>query len=112
MEENPPYERSYGRDAWLLVGKATEPGLHLIQATTGEAMLDVPAGAVATTDWGREIVATPAGATTTVRDLVIETGLGGPQLVIDGAWRLPTIGYDPTPVGLSTDGSNFTGSIR
>ena len=94
-----------GRDTWLLVGKATEPGLHLIQATTGQAMLDVPAGAQATEDWGREIVATPAGATTTVRDLIVETGLGGPQLVIDGAWRLPTIGYDPTPVGLSADGS-------
>jgi hypothetical protein len=94
-----------GRDAWLLVGKAAEPGLHLIQATTGEAMLDLPAGAVATEDWGREIVATPAGATTTVRDLIVEAGLSGPQLVIDGAWRLPTIGYDPTPVGLSADGS-------
>jgi hypothetical protein len=100
-----PIPATGGRDAWLLVGKATEPGLHLIQATTGEAMLDLPAGAMATTDWGREIVATPAGATTTVRDLIVETGLGGPQLVIDGAWRLPTIGYDPTPVGLSADGS-------
>ncbi len=100
-----PVQATAGRDAWLLVGKATEPGLHLIQATTGDAMLDLPAGAVATEDWGREIVATPAGATTTVRDLVVEAGLGGPQLVIDGAWRLPTIGYDPTPVGLSADGS-------
>src|SRR6266478_3535715 len=68
-------------------------------------MLDLSAGARATEDWGREIVASPAGATTTVRDLIIETGLGGPQLAIDGAWRLPTIGYDPTPVGLSADGS-------
>lgn len=93
------------RDAWLLVGKAKEPGLHLIQATTGEAMLDLPAGAVATADWGREIVATPAGATTTIRDVIVETALDGPQIVIDGAWRLPTIGYDPTPVGLSADGS-------
>jgi hypothetical protein len=100
-----PVPATGGRDAWLLVGKATEPGLHLIQATTGEAMLDLPAGARATEDWGREIVATPAGATTTVRDLIVETGLDGPQLVIDGAWRLPTIGYDPTPVGLSADGS-------
>jgi hypothetical protein len=100
-----PVQAAAGRDAWLLVGKATEPGLHLIQATTGEAMLDLPTGAVATEDWGREIVATPAGATTTVRDLVVEAGLGGPQLAIDGAWRLPTIGYDPTPVGLSADGS-------
>jgi hypothetical protein len=100
-----PLPATTGRDAWLLVGKAKEPGLHLIQATTGQAMLDLPAGAVAATDWGREIVATPAGPTTTVRDLVIEPGLGGPQLVIDGAWRLPTIGYDPTPVGLSADGA-------
>jgi hypothetical protein len=103
--EASPIPATGGRDASLLVGKATEPGLRLIQATTGETMLDLPAGAVATTDWGREIVATPAGATTTVRDLVIEAGLGGPQLAIDGAWRLPTIGYDPTPVGLSADGS-------
>ena len=103
--EASPIPATGGRDAWLLVGKATEPGLHLIQAATGEAMLDLPAGAVATTDWGREIVATSAGATTTVRDLIVETGIDGPQLVIDGAWRLPTIGYDPTPVGLSADGS-------
>ena len=94
-----------GPDAWLLVGRANEAGLHLIRATTGQAMLDLPAGAVATADWGREIVATPAGATTTVRDVVVDMTLGGPQLVIDGAWRLPTIGYDPTPVGLSADGS-------
>lgn len=100
-----PIPATGAHDAWLLVGKATESGLHLIQATTGDAMLDLPAGAVATADWGREIVATPAGATTTVRDVIVETALDGPQLVIDGAWRLPTIGYDPTPVGLSADGS-------
>ena len=100
-----PVQATAGRDAWLLVGRAREPGLHLIQATTGEAMLDLPTGALANEDWGRDIVATPAEATTTVRDLVVEAGLGGPQLVIDGAWRLPTIGYDPTPVGLSADGS-------
>jgi hypothetical protein len=100
-----PEPATAGRDAWLLVGRATEPGLHLIQATTGDAVFDLPAGALATEDWGREIVATPAGARTTIRDLVVEADLGGPQLVIDGAWRLPTIGYDPTPVGLSADGS-------
>jgi hypothetical protein len=100
-----PIPATGGADAWLLVGRTKEPGLHLIRATTGQAMLDLPAGAVATADWGREITATPDGATTTVRDLVVDTTPGGPQLVIDGAWRLPTIGYDPTPVGLSADGS-------
>jgi len=100
-----PGQATAERDAWLLVGKATEAGLHLIQATTGDAVFDLPAGALATEDWGREIVATAAGATTTIRDLVVEADLGGQQLVIDGAWRLPTIGYDRTPVGLSADGS-------
>ncbi len=51
------------------------------------------------------IVAAPHAATTTVSDVFVQPGLDGPDVVIDGAWRLPTIGYEPTPVGLSADGS-------
>jgi hypothetical protein len=92
-------------DAWLLVGKAKEPGVRVIQASTGESFLDMPSGAAGRPDWGRAIVATAAGAKTIVQDLVVQPGPNGPEIAIDGAWRLPTIGYDPTPVGISADGS-------
>ena len=94
-----------GPDARLLVGKSKEAGVRAIQASTGQSLLNMPAGAAARSDWSRVIVATPSGAKTTVTDVAVQPGLGGPQIAIDGAWQLPTIGYDPTPVGLSADGS-------
>ena len=92
-------------DAWLLVGSDGGPYVRVIQASTGQRFLEMPMGAAAGSDWARAIVASPNGATTTIQDLVVQPGQGGPQISIDGAWRLPTIGYDPTPVGVSTDGS-------
>ena len=92
-------------DAWLMVGKADDWGVRVIQASTGDSLLHLPTGAAARPDWGREIVATAAGPNTIVQDLVVESAFEGPKITIDGAWRLPTIGYDPTPVGLSADGS-------
>jgi len=56
------------------------------------------------------MTATADGDATIVRDSVIEPGLlepglEGPQVRIDGHWRLPTIGLDPIPAGRSLDGS-------
>ncbi len=92
-------------DAWLLVGKKGSDMLEVIRASTQEQMLELPMGVPTGTDWSRMVVATAAVGNTTVRDLTVQPGLGGRQTTVDGAWQLPTIGYDPTPVGLSADGS-------
>jgi hypothetical protein len=92
-------------DAWLLVGKAGQPRVQVMQASTGESHLEMPLGAAARADWLHAIVTSAAGARTNVSDIAVQPGLGGPEVTLDGAWRLPTIGYDPMPVGLSADGS-------
>lgn len=92
-------------DAWLLVGRKGAVGLEVILASTRERIYALPTGSPAREDWGRMIVASPAGGKTVVRDMVVQPGFGGPEMTLDGDWRLPTIGYDPIPVGLSADGS-------
>lgn len=92
-------------NAWLLVGKKGTDGLEVIRASTQEQMIELPMGVPTGADWGRMVVAASAGGKTTVRELTVQPGLGGPQTTVDSGWRLPTIGYDPTPVGLSADGS-------
>lgn len=94
-------------DAWLAVGHKGAVGLEVILASTREKMLDLPTGVPAVNDWGRIFTATAAGGKTTIRDVVVQPGLGGPSVVIDGTWRMPTIGPDPLPVGLSVDGSTL-----
>jgi hypothetical protein len=53
------------------------------------------------------LVATPGERTTRIQDLVVQPGFGGPSQEIDGRWRLPTIGLDPVPVGVSRDRSTI-----
>jgi hypothetical protein len=93
-------------EAMLLVGRLGEPGLRLLIAQTGEAVMDLPAG---TPDaaWKRMVTATADGSKTQVRDILLDGGLPGPRLDIDGQWRLPTIGFDPVPAGVSADGSTI-----
>jgi len=93
-------------DAMLLVGRAGEPGLRLLVAPTGEAVMDVPAG---TPDaaWTRMVTATAEGAKTQVHDLLLTGGQPGPRLDIEGTWRLPTIGLERIPAGVSADGSTI-----
>ena len=92
--------------AWLVVGRAGEAGLHLVMATTGEVAMDLPSGSPRSgTSWDRVMTATVVGDATIVSDTVIQPGLGGPELRIDGHWRLPTVGLDPLPAGRSLDGS-------
>jgi hypothetical protein len=90
------------RDAWLVVGRQGEPGLEVIQASTAERQIELPSG-VPDDRWGHLFTAVSDGARTTVTHLVVQPGFGGPEDVIDGAWRLPTIGLDPTPVGVSAN---------
>jgi hypothetical protein len=75
----------------------------VILASTGEVLYDLPDG-VPDATWGRVLAATADGTTTSIRDLVVQPGFGGSTETLDGRWRLPTIGSDPTPVGVSADG--------
>jgi hypothetical protein len=93
-------------EVWLLAGRPGEAGLHLVLASTGESAMDLPAGSPrSTSDWEHMMTATVDGDATVVRDSVIEAASEGPQVRIDGDWRLPTIGLDPIPAGRSIDGS-------
>jgi len=92
--------------AWLLVGRAGEPDLELILSTSGEVSLDIPAGSPRN-HWDRIVTATPDGGSTIVRDVIVQPGFGGPELRVDGRWRLPTVGLDPVPAGRSLDGSTI-----
>ena len=105
-----PTPRSAGPEvaakAWLLVGRRGDSDLRLILSTTGEVALGVPSGSPRS-NWDRVVTATPDGATTVVRDVMVQPGLGGPQVRIEGHWRLPTVGLDPLPTGRSLDGSTI-----
>jgi hypothetical protein len=90
-------------DAWLVVGRTGESGLHVILASTGESSYDLPAG-IPDATWGRLVTVTTDGTTTRVEDRLVQPGFGGPGQTVPGAWRLPTIGADPIPTGLSADG--------
>ena len=95
-------------EAWLLVGRRGEPDLHVVAAANGEVMFDLPAGSPRSiSTWDRVVTATTNGAATTVRDAASDGGAGGPELRIDGRWRLPTVGLDPIPAGRSLDGSTI-----
>jgi outer membrane protein assembly factor BamB len=93
-----------GRDAWLVVGRKGAPDLEVILASTAEQDYALPNG-IPDETWGHIFSTSTDGARTTLTHLVVQPGFGGPQTVIDGAWRLPTIGLDPTPVGVSSNAS-------
>ncbi len=93
-------------NALLVVGRAGSPGLQLIEAASGDLDMDLPAGAPRD-GWTRIATATADGAATIVRDVVVQPGFGGPELRLPGHWHLPTVGLDPTLVGLSIDGSTI-----
>lgn len=94
-------------DAWLAVGTKGTTGLEVILASNREKMFDLPTGVRAEDDWGRIFTATQAGGKTTVRDIAVQPGMPGPEVVVDGTWQLPTVGPDPLPVGLSADGATL-----
>lgn len=91
-------------DALLAVGRKGVEALEVILASTRELMLDLPAGVPMDERWSHVLTTRRAAETTVVRDLVVQPGLGGDSTTLDGAWRLPTVGPDPVPVGVSADG--------
>lgn len=93
-------------DAWLIVSDATEPTLRVILDSTLEEDYELPVGAPDAT-WGHILTATPSERTTRIHNLVVQPGFGGSTQDIDGRWRLPTIGLDPIPRGVSTDRSTI-----
>lgn len=94
-------------DAWLVVGRKDEPGLEVILAGTLERIYELPTGTPRKL-WGQVIAATQADGTTVVDEIVVQPDLPAwRSRAIEGAWRLPRIGYDELPVGLSEDGSTI-----
>jgi DNA-binding beta-propeller fold protein YncE len=91
-------------DAWLVVGRRGEPELEVILAGTLEQIYRLPSG-VPGELWGRVTAVVGSGATTLVKEITVQPDLPAATRTIDGAWRLPTIGVDALPVGVSADGS-------
>jgi hypothetical protein len=100
---SPSASATAASDAWLVVGTAGQDGLEVILASTREKDYDLPVG-VPDATWGSLIVANPDGPDTRVQTLVVQPGFGGSSQSVPGAWRLPTIGADPIPAGVSADG--------
>jgi DNA-binding beta-propeller fold protein YncE len=73
-------------------------------ASSGEEIIKLPLG-VPDATWGRLLTVTTKRPNSLIEDLVVQPGLGGPVRSVEGAWRLPTVGLDPTPAGVSADGS-------
>jgi hypothetical protein len=97
-----PAPGTRSEDAWLVVGRSGEDGLEAIAGSTSQRLFGLPSG-VPDGTWSQLVSATTTGKTTTVRDLRIPE-LEGVSQTIDGIWRLPTVGLDSTPVGVSDDG--------
>lgn len=96
-----------GPDAWLVVGRTGVPGFEVILANTLEKLYDLPIG-MPDQQWGRLVTATREGDRTIVRTLVVQPGFAESlEATVDGAWRLPTFGSDPVPVGASIDRSTI-----
>jgi DNA-binding beta-propeller fold protein YncE len=90
--------------AWLVVGRPGQRDLEVIDAATAERFMPLPLG-VPDARWGRFVQAAIQGNRTTVSRLDVSRGDDGSGIALDGKWQLPTIGSDPTPVGLAADDS-------
>lgn len=102
----PHYKPVGSTDAWLVVGRAGQDGLHVIQASNEERIYDLPLG-VPDSLWATMVAATTANGATIVKELEVQQEPPGRSQSIDGDWRLPTIGADPVPVGVSADGQTI-----
>ncbi len=94
------------RDAWLVVGRPGDDVLRVRLASSGEEDFELPLG-VPDANWGHLVTVTSSRPNSLIQDLVVQPGFGGPVRSIGGAWRLPTVGLDPMPVGVSIDGSTI-----
>jgi hypothetical protein len=93
-------------DAWLVVGRPGEDTFRVVLASSGEEDFQLPVG-VPDANWGHLVTVTSSRPNSVIEDLVVQPGFGGPVRSISGAWRLPSVGLDPMPVGLSADGSTI-----
>jgi hypothetical protein len=91
-------------DAWLVVGRAGSPTVDVVRASTAQPMMHFPA-VVADDRWSSLVSATALSTKTLIRHLEADNGFEADAITLDGAWRLPTIGSDPSSVGLSADRS-------
>ena len=89
--------------ALLAVGRAGESGLEVIETDRSDPALRMPLG-VPDTDWVHILTTVPDGTGTIVRNRQFGDDTG-PEVRLDGQWRLPTIGGDALPVGRSLNGS-------
>ena len=87
-------------DAWLVVRRAGESQLRVLLSSTGEEIYRLPLG-VPDDTWGSMVTTSPSGAGTIVERAIIQPDPIGQRQTIAGHWHLPTIGLDPTPVGVS-----------
>jgi hypothetical protein len=101
-----PASTAQAGDNWLLVGRKGETDLRVVLDSTLEEQIQVPIG-VPGEQWGYVFTATPGATSTLVQSVVIQPGYGGDGQTIDGRWVFPTVGVDPVPVGMSSDGSTL-----
>lgn len=97
-----PTSVGLSQEAWLVTGRSGDDELQVILASTSERLFSMPLG-VPDRNWSQLVSATITGRSTTLRDFRIPE-LESHSQTVDGAWRLPRIGMDPTPVGVSDDG--------
>jgi len=90
----------------VLVGRSGSPDLELVLANTGETLMPLPSGAIDST-WQRLVTAKADPVGTIVRDVATEDTSSAVVLDLKGRWRLPTIGTDRNPAGVSADGSTI-----
>lgn len=102
----PVYKPVGSRDALLVVGRTGQDGLQVIQGTNPDPIVDLPLG-VPDAVWATMVAARAENGTTRVTDLLVQSDPPGRSRSIDGDWRLPTIGLDPLPVGVSGDGQTI-----
>ena len=89
-------------DAVLVVGRTGQSDLEVTLASTGERFFRLPSG-TPDASWSRVVSVFATSTSTVVSDVTVPE-LDSTAQVVDGAWRLPTLGADPTPVGVSADG--------
>lgn len=101
-----PAETPPPGDAWLVVGAPGEPGLRVVLASSREELVELPLGSPNET-WG-EVVSTRQSDGQTVVDVItVQPDLPARTQSLDGAWRLPTLGNDALPVGVSANRSTI-----
>jgi hypothetical protein len=91
-------------DAWLVVGRVGEPGLEVVLASTLERLYELPSGVPAAT-WGELVATEQRGDETLVNAITVQPQLPARTRAVPGTWRLPTLGRETLPVGVSADGS-------